>query len=130
MWRMHVRAPYAELLVAGSKAVDVRAAYPSRRGLTSGHLIWFDTDHPVYTSITAHVQHVTFYPSVECLLDREDPVAIAGPGATREGVAALLGDIYPDAPPRYLAIDLCVLDLVIETTFVTRSHVDGTAGVG
>lgn len=108
VWRMHLQAPYAALIAAGAKTVEVRAAYADRRLMKPGDLIRFDTDHCDHATIPARVHRVTLYSSIGHMLDNEDPATIVGPGATHDDTAALLATIYPDPVPGYLAIGIFV----------------------
>jgi adenylate cyclase class 2 len=125
VWRMHLQTPYAALIAAGSKTLEVRAAYASRRDLKPGDLIRFHTDNCAHADILTQVSRVTVYPNAKQLIDNEDPATIAGPSATREDIAALLHTIYPEPPPGYLAIQISVIDrgaTTREPATSTHSH--------
>jgi ASC-1-like (ASCH) protein len=112
---MHIQPAYAELIAAGVKTVELRAARWSRRELAAGHLIHFHTNDGSHDAapegILVRVLRVTDYITEGELLDREDPATILGPGATGVDVAALLDTLYPDAPPGYVAIEIEPIDL-------------------
>jgi 8-oxo-dGTP pyrophosphatase MutT (NUDIX family)/ASC-1-like (ASCH) protein len=91
---MHLRRPWFDLVVAGSKTVDVRVAYPHRKDIVAGRLIRFESDRD---HVLTRVVTVAHYRSFEEMLDHEKSAAIGGPGRSRTDLLAGLRVLYDES---------------------------------
>lgn len=89
---IQIRRPYLELIVAGTKTIEVRVGYPSMRKIHAGQPLTFVSGDLTYATT---VDHVAEYPTFDALLDAEDAVAIGGEGMSRDELLRACRDIYP-----------------------------------
>lgn len=84
---------YFDLVVAGTKSIEVRVKYPHLADLAAGDVIRFRIKGTDQTCDVA-VQRVAQYPDFETLLDSEGPAKV-NPNATRDQQLANIRAIYP-----------------------------------
>lgn len=87
----NIKRPYFLGIAAGTKTVEVRCAGPNFKNIAPGQYIRFDNG---FDTVLVQVKRATRYESFEEMLAAEEPAAIV-PGSDRDGVLAILKEIYP-----------------------------------
>lgn len=87
-WR--IKRKYYDLLLAGTKTLEVRVGYPAIKKVKQGDALVF----PDYSDHKFVVNRVTQYESFEKMAESEDVMRIV-PRMTKEKVVGVLQDIYP-----------------------------------
>jgi ASC-1-like (ASCH) protein len=88
---MRVKRHYLDLIKNGQKTLEVRVGYPSIRAIQPGERVKLASNTE---TVVIRVKHVRKYPTLDIMLNEEDPNRIV-PGLTKAQVSRRLKKIYP-----------------------------------
>ncbi|MFF2079243.1 ASCH domain-containing protein [Kitasatospora sp. NPDC058162] len=107
---IQIRRPYLDLIVDGTKTIEVRVGYPSMRRIHPGQALVFESAD---TRCRTQVVKVAEYESFEEMLDAEDNEAIGSEGMDRLELLAACREIYP---PEKEALGVLAIHLRLSPT--------------
>jgi len=114
---MRVKQHYLDLIKNRQKKLEIRVGYPNIRTIQSGERIKLASRTE---TIVIYVENVRKYPTLDSMLNDEDPNIIV-PGLTKAQVSRLLKKIYPR---RLEKLGVFVLEIKLNRKINTNRPVD------
>ncbi|MFD4831055.1 ASCH domain-containing protein [Streptomyces uncialis] len=90
--RLTIRKPYFDLVMDGTKTVEIRVGYPKIRRMRVGDTLRMISGDD---SLTTRIARIHVYDSISALLDAESPTAIGGGTMSPEQLGDAIRAIYP-----------------------------------
>ncbi|MCX4664508.1 ASCH domain-containing protein [Streptomyces uncialis] len=87
-----IRKPCFDLIVSGTKTVEIRVGYPKIRRMRVGDTLRMISGDD---SLTTRVARIHVHDSISALLDAESPTAIGGGTMSPEELGDVIRAIYP-----------------------------------
>ncbi|MFJ7419942.1 ASCH domain-containing protein [Streptomyces uncialis] len=90
--QLTIRKPYFDLVMDGTKTVEVRVGYPKIRRMRVGDTLRMISGDD---SLTTRIARIHVYDSISALLEAEAPTAIGGGTVSRGELDDAIRAIYP-----------------------------------